>query len=356
MSVLLNPGPVNLSERVRAALTRPDICHREPEFSRLQTGIRDKLLDVYALPAEDWAAVLLTASGTAAMEAMLCSLCGRNDRLLIIENGVYGERLRRIAGIHGIPAETLRLAWDRPLNAAQLEARLSAGITRIALVQHETATGRLNDVAAVGRVAKNHGIPLLVDGVSSFGAEELRFEDWNIAACAGTANKCLHGVPGTAFVVVNRGQMPDGDGMVRSLYLDLGNYLHQQDRGSTPFTQSAQILYALDVALDEHREEGGWMERRALYRRRMARTRSRLMDLGVRPLLHASECSCVLHAYHLPEGIAYSEFHDRLKDAGFVIYAGQGELANRVFRISMMGAITMADVERFIDAVEKIVK
>jgi len=87
----------------------------------------------------------------------------------------------------------------------------------------------------------------------------------------------------------------------------------------------------------------------------MARTRSRLLDLGIQPLLEEKECSCVLHTYYLPDGIDYMEFHDRLKDAGFVIYAGQGKLADSVFRISMMGAISMGDVERFIETVEKLV-
>lgn len=356
MAVLLNPGPVNLSKRVRAALARPDLCHREREFSDLQAAIRDKLLGVYDLDAADWAAVLLTGSGTAAMEAMLTSLPGRNDKVLILENGVYGERLSRIAAIHGIPCERLRHDWRRPIDLDAVAARLTAGVTHLAVVHHETTSGRLNDLAAIGALAKKQGIAVLVDGVSSFGAEELRFGDWGIAACAGTANKCLHGVPGTSFVLVSRRHIPGNDAVARSLYLDLGNYLKQQDRGGTPFTQSVQTLYALDEALDEHREEGGWVERRAGYRRRMTRTRSRLVDMGVIPLLDQADCSCVLHAWHLPAGMTYREFHDRLKQEGFVIYAGQGELAKTLFRVSMMGAITMDDVNRFVESVGKIIK
>jgi 2-aminoethylphosphonate-pyruvate transaminase len=355
MAVLLNPGPVNLSERVRAALTRPDICHREPEFSALQTAIREKLAAVYGLSGRDWAAVLLTGSGTAAMEAMLGSLPGRNSKVLIIENGVYGERLSRIAGIHGIACEILHHDWNEAIDPDAVAARLDAGIHYIAVVHHETTTGRLNNLAALGAIAQRHDTPLLVDGVSSFGAEELRFNDWHIAACAGTSNKCLHGVPGISFVMVKRRYMPGADAEARSLYLDLGVYLQQQDAGGTPFTQSVQTLYALDAALDEHSEEGGWQERRRLYRERMAAARTGLMELGIRPLLQESDCSCVLHAYHLPDGISYGELHDRLKEDGFVIYAGQGDYAKSLFRVSMMGAISREDVERFVDSVRKII-
>ena len=101
--ILLNPGPVTLSPRVRAALMDPDLCHREPEFADLQDNIRARLLGVYGLLPADYAAVLFTGSGTAAVEAMLSSLIPQTGELLVLENGVYGERLTRIAEIHRIP-------------------------------------------------------------------------------------------------------------------------------------------------------------------------------------------------------------------------------------------------------------
>jgi len=100
--ILLNPGPVNLSQGVRKALLRPDLCHREPEFIKLQNSIRTGLLQIYKLSQKDWAAVLLTGSGTSAMEAMLTSMVPDRGHVLIIENGVYGERMTRIAEIYHI--------------------------------------------------------------------------------------------------------------------------------------------------------------------------------------------------------------------------------------------------------------
>jgi aspartate aminotransferase-like enzyme len=99
MAILLNPGPVSLSERVRKALLRPDICHREAEFSELQTAIRHKLPRVYSLDEKTWSAVLLTGSGTAAVEAMLTSLVPVDGRVLILANGVYGERMAKMAAV-----------------------------------------------------------------------------------------------------------------------------------------------------------------------------------------------------------------------------------------------------------------
>ena len=353
-TILLNPGPVSLSDRVRAAMLRPDLCHREVEFADLQDGLRAKLLAVYGLPATQWAAVLLTGSGTAAVEAMITSMVGTNDRVLIVENGVYGERISRIAAAHGIAHESVAARWGDALDIDAIAdaVKRTKTFTHVAVVHHETTTGRLNDLRALADVCRPAGVRLLLDGVSSFGAEALDFERWQIDACAATANKCLHGVPGTAFVVVRREALAAGPPTARSIYLDLREYLARQDGHGTPFTQSVQTFYALDEALDEFFEEGGWPARQRLFNARMARIREVLLTRGVRPLLDEADCSCVLHAFELPPGRTYVELHDALKARGFIIYAGQGALSERVFRISAMGAIGEADQERLFKALE----
>ena len=257
--------------------------------------------------------------------------------------------MRRIAGIHNISYQALHHTWTEAIDRVALERALADDISHVAVVQHETTTGRLNDIGAVAEVCRNRGVPLLLDGVSSFGAEQIRFEDWNIAACAATANKCLHGVPGVSFVILKRELLPR-DHSQRSLYLDLSAYLELQDGGGTPFTQAVQGFYALAEALSEHRDAGGWQARRAAYRERMARVATGLRQLDLSPLLPDGSSSCVLNAFNVPEGLDYQTLHDRLKERGFIIYAGQGDFARRIFRISLMGAITHKDIERLLDA------
>lgn len=350
-TILLNPGPVTLSPRVRGALGRADLCHREPEFAELQGGLRRKLLAVYGLDPAAWASVLLTGSGTAAVEAMIASCVPRDGRLLVVENGVYGERMRRIAASYGIGHDYLASAWAEAIDCAALDAKLAAGgFGHVAVVHHETTTGRLNDLDAVANVCRRHGARMLVDAVSSFGGEAVDATGWPLDALAATANKCLHGVPGTAFAIVRRQSLEAAPQPPRSVYLDLAAYLANQDRQGTPFTQSVQTFYALDEALDEFFEAGGWRARRALFRERMAAIDAALEAAGVEALLPAAERSCVLHAYELPEGLDYPSLHDALKARGFVIYAGQGALAERVFRISAMGDIGADDLERLLAA------
>jgi len=354
--ILLNPGPVNLSPRVREALLRPDLCHREKEFSQLQDSIRERILSIYELPKESWASILLTGSGTSALEAMLTSMIPRDQKVLIIENGVYGERMSKICEIHNIDCDRIEHAWDQPVDLDKLEQRLGTGYAFVAVVHHETTTGRLNDLAAIGELCKSQDVCLLVDGVSSFAAEELNFHDWNIAACAATANKCLHGIPGASFVIVNRQVLKQAQNPARTLYLDLETYLVQQDKGATPFTQSVQSFYALDEALDEHDDEGGWKGRRQTYRDRMRIMLDGLHGSGIKSLLPDNASSCVLHTFLLPEGIDYPTLHDELKSKGYIIYAGQGYLLAAIFRISLMGDISDQEIHQFLSDFQEIIQ
>lgn len=346
-TLLLNPGPVSLSERVRKALAGPDLCHREPEFAELQNSIRERLLKVYGLDPKRYAAVLLTGSGTAAMEAMMASLVPEDGKLLVIENGVYGERLSKIAEIHGIPLVAIKFNWGEQIDTQRLKLMLDEheGVSCLAVVHHETATGRLNDLALIARLCTDRGIRLLVDGVSSFGAEDLHFDEWNLAAVAATGNKCLHGVPGACFVIVRRDALPGEKDAKRTLYLDLSTYCREQDRGGTPYTQSVQCFYALAEALAEFEEQGGWRARHSRYAALAKQTREGLIKLGIKPLLSDGASSVVLNAYLLPKGVTYQKLHDHLRRHSFVIYSGQGQLAQSIFRISTMGEITAADID-----------
>jgi 2-aminoethylphosphonate-pyruvate transaminase len=349
--LLLNPGPVTLSERVRRSLLQPDLCHRESEFFDLQDELRALLLSTYALDPAQWAPVLLTASGTAAVESMLAALIPQSGRALIVENGVYGERMTRICAQYGIAHQSLACDWmqapDCDAIAALLDAaRAGERFTHLAVVHHETTTGRLNDVRRLGELCRARNVSLLVDGVSSFGAEALDFADPSLAAVAATANKCLHGVPGVSFVIVRRSALKLA--ACRSYYLDLGRLAQLQDQRNTPFTPAVQAYYALREALREFSEQGGRPARHRRYAALAEQVRLGLAALGINSVLPPEQSSVVLRAYRLPAGRTYTSLHDALKAEGFVIYAGQGDLSQTLFRISTMGELTSADMQRLL--------
>ncbi len=125
-SILLNPGPVSLSDKVRKAAVSTDLCHREADFVDLQNQLRSGLLDVYYCDPSEWIAVLLGGSGTMALEAMLCSLLPADARILVLENGVYGERISRIAKIHGIEQDKLDAIWEYQTSTHYSDAERTA--------------------------------------------------------------------------------------------------------------------------------------------------------------------------------------------------------------------------------------
>ncbi|HTJ95254.1 MAG TPA: 2-aminoethylphosphonate aminotransferase [Pararobbsia sp.] len=354
--LLLNPGPVTLSERVRNSLLQQDLCHREAEFFDLQDEARARLLDVYDLDEQEWAAVLMTGSGTAAVESMIASIVPDNGRLLVVDNGVYGERIAQIAKQYRIDYEIARHDWMSAPDFHGIVGRLDSAqhrFTHVAIIHHETTTGRLNDLGKLADACVERGVGLLVDAVSSFGAEAIHFAHAGLAAVAATANKCLHGVPGAAFVIARHGAIERATS--RTYYLDLARLARLQAQRNTPFTPSVHAYYALVEGLRELKDQGGWPARHAHYRALADQAARGLASLGIEPALPAEQSSVVLRSYRLPANLSYAQLHDGLKAQGFVIYAGQGGLSSEIFRISTMGSIEAADIDRLVDSVARLV-
>ena len=352
--ILLNPGPVNVSPRVQQALLRGDLCHREEEFSALLVAVRVKLLQAFA--PHGYTPVVLSGSGTLAVEAMVSSALPEGRKLLVINNGVYGERILHMAEAHRIPAVELRYGWTERPDLAQIEDTLrnDLAIAAVALVHHETTTGLLNPVTEVGALTRRAGRLFLLDAVSALGGEDLDLARDGVDLCACTANKCVQGLPGVAFVLVRTEAMAAMQQVPRrSLYLHLPLHWEAQERRSIPFTPSVQAWYALDAALDELLEEtvAGRVRR---YRAASQLLREGFARLGLKALLPSLYQANSLTALLLPDGVTYYRLHDDLKARGFVIYEGQGKLQSGIFRVANMGHLTLNDFRQFLQALEEV--
>jgi 2-aminoethylphosphonate-pyruvate transaminase len=352
--ILLNPGPVTLSPRVRNALLREDVCHREPEFAQMTVKVREGIERVYPCSSASYIAVLLTSSGTGAVEAMLSTFAPRDGATLIVRNGVYGERMATMLEQQAKPYVPVASPWTEPINLKDVAAALESHpeITEVAVVHHETTTGRLNRLDDLARLCTERKLNLLIDAVSSFGGEDLPLDRWRPRAIAGTANKCLHGVPGISFVLCEQSALSRNQSLATTLYFDLVRYYREQVEGWSPFTQSVQGFFALQEALQEFFEQGGWRARHQRYRQLSNQVRRALDRLGVQALLPEGESSAILTAYQIPQGDSYQRIHDVLKSNGFVIYAGQGNLKRSIFRIANMGAIGDGDIQRLVAAMQ----
>ncbi len=344
---LLNPGPVNVSERVRRALLLPDLCHREEEAARLLASVRSKLRRAFG--GEEYEAAVLTGSGTAAVEAAVSSAVSPGKRLLVVDNGVYGARIAAMAAAHGIEVFEVRTGWlRRPAPEAVEQAlRRDPDIEVVAMVQHETTVGLLNPVAEIGDVVRRQGRTLLVDAVSGLAGDALDLATCGVGLAAGTAGKCVQGFPGVGFVLVRRRELRRLRRLPpRSVYLHLPRYCGDDDTPPVPFTPAMQILAALDEALSELLEETV-AGRIARYRAAALHLRRHFAALGLEMLVPEPWRSNCLTSMRLPVGVSYASLHAGLKKRGFVIYEGQGRLRGKIFRVANMGALTTADFDRF---------
>ncbi|MBI3270132.1 MAG: aminotransferase class V-fold PLP-dependent enzyme [Planctomycetes bacterium] len=356
--ILLNPGPVNVSDRVRQAAAMEPICHREPEYFDMQDEVRARLLELFDLPKSEFAVGLIAGSGTSAVEAMVCAGVPAGKRLVVVSNGVYGDRIARMAEAHGIPCDEVRFPWEQAADPERVDERVraieSAGgkIGALAVIHHETTTGLVNPIPELAAIARRAGARFLVDSVSGLAGDPI-----DVAAtdfCAGTAGKCLQGLPGVSFVFARR-ECLRAAGPRRSVYLDLADLCARQDVRGTPFTPAVPIVNAFREALRETAEEGV-AARIARYGRAAAFLRAGYARMGLAAWLPHDRRSNCLTTLRLPPGRTYADLHDTLKREGFVIYAGQGNLEREAFRICNMGWIPEAEFARLLAVLERWVR
>jgi len=347
--VLLNPGPANTSPTVRQALVMPDLCHREPECFDMVRSVRNRLVHL-AGGGDAFSAVLLSGSGTAAVEAMIASVVPPAGALLVVDNGVYGDRMARIAQAHRIRAYLISLDMTTPVEPSRVEAALSEhpDVSHVALVHHETTTGLLNPLEAVARVVARHGRRLIVDATSSLFGEPLELTQEGIDFVTASAAKCVQAVPGVAFVLGRRSALEAlRDREPRSVYLDLYAHWSAQEADNTPFTPAVQVLHALEQALVELEGEGV-ARRIGRYTENARVLRQGMGRLGFEAIVPEGARSSILTTFRLPPGVTYEALHDAMKRRGYIIYAGQGKIRTYAFRVSNIGTLTPADMEKVV--------
>lgn len=354
--ILFSPGPSNISERVRNSLLAPDIGHREPEFGALLNDVRTGIRDVCGLTANtSYNVVLLGGSGSVAIESIVAA-AKPLGKLLVIANGPYGERAAAMARHHGTEVDEWRLKWGEAISLDALEAKLTGGgYGAVYVVHHETATGRLNPLQGIAECAKWHGALMLTDTISSIVGEPIDIMKWQLDAVIGSANKCIRGIPGAAFVVASPAFRSAANAQLSSHYSNLALNGNAQANGEFPFTPPVHAMFALREALHETLDEGV-VVRQTHYSALMQRLMSGLSDLGIQMLLPKDAYGRTLVSCHLPNGFTYDELHAPLKRAGFCIYAAQGALKHSAFRLGIIGHFGMDAIDGLLSEMRVVLK
>ena len=359
--ILLNPGPVTVSKTVREAMLQSDNCHREKEIQQKIQNIRNDLISFCG--SNDYISTLFFSSGTGALESVIGSAIpkwetGKQDQdfTLIINNGAYGKRMEDISTIMRVPFITEQIPWGKPIDLERIKKSLESRMfSHIMIVHHETTTGILNPIKEIGELAKKYGCTYIVDAVSSFGGIPINLGECNIDFLVGVGNKCIQGLPGISFVIGNKEEMENCQLIgPKSLYFDLYSEWKSQENGGFRFTAPVQIIYALEQALKELKEET--IEKRY---KRYKQNYNTLIDGfcdDLKFVLYPTETpSKLLATFYEKEYVSFDTFHDRMYDQGFVIYPGK-IMDEKTFRIGVMGDINKQDIQRFVDVCGKTLK
>lgn len=355
--LLLIPGPVATRPEVRAAMAQ-DLAPWDASFRPLYAEVRTRIGVLAGDVLATHSVLPVQGCGHFAVEAAIRSLLPGGASILIPMTGSYAERMARLARECGRTVVEMPTSPTRPVNPADVADALAADgtVTHVGLIYSETSSGIVHDPVAIGRVVREAGKRMILDAVSAFGALPLDLKPQpEIDAAIFTANKCLEGLPGLAFVIARIDALAAHRGVAGSWSFDLCD-IHdhgvRDDWGSFRFTPPAQVLAALRTALRLHEAEGGQPARLARYRENARVLYDGMRDIGLQPYLDAELQGPIVLNVHAPDDPAWSlrAFVEALKRRGFLI-SDFHNTARPSFRVGCIGAVTPADMRRFVGCV-----
>jgi aspartate aminotransferase-like enzyme len=353
--IILAPGPTPIPPEVLLAQGSPLVYHRGPGFGALMRDVTARLRELYRT---DQARIfLLTSSGTGGLESAIQNCFSPGEEVLVPLAGFFSERWRRLAEAFGLTVHTLDEAWGTRLDPVSVGAALAEhpGTKAVLLTHSETSTGVIQPVEELARVARDAGVLVLVDVVSSLGAVPFDFDAWGIDVAVGGSQKALSASPGIAFVAVSeRAWAASQTASNPRFYLDWREYerFAALPEPENPWTPAISVMQGLHAALELYFQDG--VEAAMVRHERLSRAvKDGVRALGLDLFGEGLEHNWTVTAIRAPEGITADEICDRIRaDFACVLAPGQGPLKGRVFRIGHFGYVSELDVIRGLAALE----
>jgi len=347
---LMTPGPTEVPETALLGMARQITHHRSPEFRSLLAEVFAGLKYVFATEND---VLLLTSSGTGAMEAAVTNLVPRGGKAIVLDSGKFAGRWREICETFGVQVVRYEVPWGKPFEATQVARLLSEHPDAVAVFTTlmETSTGVGHDIAAIGRVVGPSKSLLVVDGISGVGAMECHTDAWGIDLLAVGSQKALTTPPGLAFLAVSHATWRQIESIQRpAFYFDLLKYRTSLHDSDTPYTPAISQVKALAESLRQIRSvglENIWAKSKVLAHA----TRVGIEALGLR--LVADRPADGMTAVYYPEEFDGNRFQQRLITRfGVRLAGGQGPLKGRIFRIAHMGTVDELDILSTLAAIE----
>lgn len=348
---MLTPGPTQVPEVARLAMARTLMHHRTPQFREIFARVRQDLQWVHQT-GED--VLVLTCSGTGAFEAAIINFTRRQDKLLAVGGGKFGERWGEIGRAYGMQVVEYAIAWGQVADPVELERLLGEhpDCAMVTISASETSTGVYHPMEEVARVVRAHGALLAVDAITALGVHPLRMDALGIDVMVSGSQKAFSIPPGLAFVAAGaRAWAKYKTSDHPKYYFDLGRELKKQSTGETAFTPAISMVLALREVLGMMREEG-LEEIWARHARYSRAARRGAQALGLR--LYTEFPSHAVTSVVVPKGVSAPAVLRRCRDVHGVVFAGgQDHLKGEMIRIGHLGYIGERDLLAGMSALEQ---
>ncbi len=347
---LFTPGPTPLPPQVQEALGRPIIHHRTAQYRALFKRVLQALQTVFQTKQS---VVVLTSSGTGAMETAVCNLLSPGDQAIVILGGKFAERWQELCQAFGVQVSAVPVAYgdavdpERVRQALKQQPNAKAVFTTLC----ETSTGVVHDLQMVASMVRQTNAVLVVDAISGLLADDCQTDVWGIDVVVSGSQKALMLPPGLAFLSVSEKAW----NLVKQsksprYYYDLRKYQKALADDDTPFTSSVSLVVALDEALKLILEQG---VPQVLEQCRIMAQATRAGGEAMGLSCFAKRPSNGVTAINVPAGVDGKKLLKHIEERYRMTFAGgQGEMAGKIFRVAHMGAIAPFDILVALGAIE----
>lgn len=347
-------GPVMSDEEVRKIGGEQVPYFRTPEFSAVMLE-NEKLMKKFAKAGEDARVVFITGSGTASMEAAVMNVFDETDKVLVVNGGSFGHRFVELCQIHDVPYEEITLETGKALTKEQLDAYDGKGFTGFLVNVHETSTGVHYDINMISEFCKKNGIFLVVDAISSFLADEFDMTELGVQVMITGSQKALACPPGVSVIVLSGEAVQRVESRnVKCMYLNLKSALKNGERGQTPFTPAVGTLRQINARLKEIEAAGGVESETQKIAALAQDFREKIKDLPFE--IVSDSMSNAVTPLHPLNVSAYQVFTTLKDEYGIWVCPNGGELADKIFRVGHIGALTKEDNTTLVNALRDMQK
>jgi aspartate aminotransferase-like enzyme len=350
-TLFMLPGPVKMHPRVLNIMTTPAINHRGPEFKAVVKELRE--LSRYLMQTKD-EVVILSGSGTAALDAAIGNIAGKDDKILNFVSGKFSERMNNISNVYGT-AKAAEFPWGAVVDMEKVSAALEEDDWKIVTICHnETSTGVTNPAREIAQMVKKKTNALfVVDAITAVGGLEVKPDEWGYDITVVGSQKCLAAPAGLALMHISK-RAEENLKDDNCYYLDVKKHIKGLDDGQTPYTPAVPLFLSLWEALKLLRDEG--LENRLARTAKLAEAaRAAVKALGLQLFPEERYASNTVTAIRYPSGIKDDEFRKILKNEyDLIVAGGQSQVKGKIWRIGTMGICSFEDLYQTFERVEPV--